>query len=273
MRKSLIGISTLTFIVIGVATAVPVLDLAASTPVNAQAPLVALQWSGPNVGGVVNVGDSVTLTATQVARGPIGRVEIQGRRLKPFWSVLQTCSSLPCQRIVHSDVPGTFRFRAVRRDCVRCKEVPSAEITVTWDAVGNPAPGQLILEVHDKRVAVKISINGNSLTEVSREWKGAPSLGMGSKPQRASPPGVNWTAPVSFRTAINAHVWLDAPLPKPWSLQLRDKNGVVCGPERQECVRTIGPRPDARADSVEAQLCRSTDGWCSEPWAININWQ
>src|SRR5690348_835496 len=114
-------------IVIGLATALLVLGVAAPAPVYPAAPpslpagrLVVLRATGPFVTApsgdrFIKVGDSVTLVASATgSQGPSPwKVEIQGYRLQGFWSVLQSCPSLPCSARVNSKQQGTFTFRAV----------------------------------------------------------------------------------------------------------------------------------------------------------------
>jgi hypothetical protein len=118
---------------ISLATAVLVLSYPSPAPVHAQQrPVLKASYfgRGATLAGVT-VGDVVLLTAR--AAIPAGwHLEIQGRRLQPFWSVLQTCAASPCEQRVFSNRPGTFRFRAVLSRGTTSTEIPSAEINVVW---------------------------------------------------------------------------------------------------------------------------------------------
>jgi hypothetical protein len=265
--------------VISVAVASIALGLVAPAVVSAQVTLQAHALGAGAAGAGVTVGNPVMLTAqaTTIPRG--WHLEIQGRRLQAFWSVLQTCHVSPCQQRVFANTPGTFTFRAVLSDGSTRTDTPSVELSVVWAA---RTPNQLILEVQNRRVAVNVTIDGEGYRVDSVFWSGSPPLPVLAAPVPTG--AANWTNPVRTTTAVDGNAWVNAPLPSPFTFWLRQANlgpagvSLMTGPfSTRGNIRLPGR---AGADAIQVFLCgdarapRSGGDRCGEPLAyINIDWR
>ena len=91
----------------------------------------------------------------------------------------------------------------------------------------------------------------------------------GTKDEKATRPSpgfnpANWTS-AKFDAAVDATVYVNAPLPSGWYLELGGppSGRIWCGPEQLRCQHTFGPYPGPVADElIEAFICRSSDNWC-----------
>ena len=272
-------------IVIGLATALVALAFSTPRPAYAQTILFdALGSPGQRAGQVITAGVHVTLSA-RVAEYPNGlpagwTLQILCKGKKPNWTVVQTCPAggpYPCQRGVFSNVPGNWTCRAqLYRGPGWAVLTQSLPLTYGGAATG---ASQLIFEVGDKRVASNFTLQGNTLNETERCWRGGTMTTLISGRQvctgrgdematpTSSPNPANWVTARSD-VAVPATAYVNAPLPSAWYLRLRRSSGgpgarVVCDRQQLRCEFTFGPYASpVPGESIGADICRSSDNWC-----------
>ena len=270
-------------IVIGLATALAVLGVAAPRPAYAQTVLLdALGGGGQRAGQVITVGTNVNLSAS-VSEYPGGlpagwtlTISCKGQN-KTRWTDMG-CTGYPCRRGVFSNVPGTWTcvaqlYRGAGWAVLR------KSLTLTY---GGAATGayQVTLEVLNAHVTVNFRIAGGTpptANGISRCYRGFECSPPALNPFRASwdpsnPP--NWVLPARGVTTVNANAWTNAPVPAGWFVAIVNGPGNACvGP--QGCSAVIGKT--GSVNELSATVCRTSDGICmvnnGVSATVSVGWQ